>query len=177
MTMNAALEEAYASQPIDDQTLDTLEFHHPSFVDETGQRTAIRVIYDTETWSLKLEASAPLNGGEYVDFLPVPFSFTQPGYAEDQVPTMTFSISNVSRLVTQYLELAIGQTTPIKMIYRPYLQSDTSMPQMDPVITMTLTAAVASTMQVTGTATLSDVHNWPFPSQKYTPERFPGLQR
>jgi len=177
MTTSKAIEEAYASQPIDEMVFDTLEFHHPLFVDEFGVRTAVRVVRDTQTWQFCLEPSAPLDGGQYVDFLPVPFDFTQPGYAEDQVPTLQFSISNVSRLVTRYLELAIAQTTPITLIYRNYLQSDLSGPQIDPVVTMTLSSADASTMQITGTATLSDVHNWPFPGKKYTPERFPGLQR
>lgn len=177
MAMSEALEEAYASNPIDDFVFDTLEFHHPTFVDEFGVRTAVRVVRDTEAQMFKLEPSAPLDGDTYVEFLPVPFDLTQPGFAEDQVPTIQFSISNVSRLVTRYLELAIGQTTPITMIYRNYLQSDKSAPQIDPVITMTLTAATASTMQITGTASLNDVHNWPFPGKKYTPARFPGLAR
>lgn len=177
MTMSAAIEEAYASNPVDERILDTLEFHHPTFVDEFGRRTAVRVVRDSVEWSLRLENTAPLNKDEYVTFLPVPFDFTQPGYAENQVPTLSFSISNVSRIITKYLEQAIAQTSPIQMYYRPYLQSDPTGPQINPVIIMTLSAATVGTMQVTGTASLSDVHNWPFPAQKYTPERFPGLVR
>lgn len=177
MSMSEAIKEAYASNPVDGLTLDTLEFHHPAFVDDFGQPTAIRVVRDSRTWNLCLENTAPLNAGQYVDFSPVPFEFTQPGFSEDQVPTLQFNISNVSRLVTKYLELAIQQTAPIKLYYRPYLDSDPSQPQMNPVIVMTLTAATAGTMQISGVASLSDVHNWPFPAQKYTPARFPGLVR
>lgn len=177
MSMDEALAEAYASAPIDDIPLDTIEMHHPAFKDEFGNPTAIRVVRANEPWMLTLEASAPLNPGEEVEFLPVPFDFTPPGFSENQVPSLTFSISNVSRLVTQYLEQAIAQTSPITLYYRNYLASDTSAPQINPVIVMTLKAAESGTMQVTGTASLSDVHNWPFPAEKYTPDRFPGLLR
>lgn len=177
MSYSEAIAEAYASQGDDQPVIDTLEFHHPTFVDDFGQRTAARVAQGFQDWTLKLEDSAPINAGEFVLFRGVPFTFTQPSFAEDEVPSCTFSISNVSRELTKYLELAILKTEPILMYYRPYLQSDPSGPQIDPVYIMTLTAAKAGVTQITGTATLSDVYNWPFPYQKYTPSRFPGLVR
>lgn len=172
-----AIIEAYASQPVDELTIDTLEFHHSTFVDDSGQRTAARVSQGFDDWELCLESDAPLNAGEYVKFRGVPFSFSNPSFEVDNLPSCTFSISNVSRELTKYLELAIGKTEPITMIYRPYLESDKSQPQMNPVMVMTLTSAKANAMNVTGTASMSDVHNWPFPYQKYTPSRFPALVR
>ena len=175
--MSQALAEAYASNPVDDIVLDTLEFHHPAFIDENGNPTSIRVVCQNEEWVLGLEPSAPLNGGEMVTFYPIPFEFTPPKYSENEVPTLQFSVSNVSREIMAHLEQAVEQTTPITMIYRNYIASDPSEPQLDPVITMTVTSVKASALRITGTASLSDVHNWPFPAQKYTPERFPGLVR
>ncbi len=172
-----ALAEAYASNPVDDLPLDTLEFHHPAFVDELGNPVAPRVVCDTVPWTLGLEDDAPLNPGEMVLFEPVPFEFTKPSFEEGSVPTLPFSVANVSRLLTYYLELASEQTDPIYVYYRTYLASNPSHPEMDPVVVMTLTAAKAGALRVTGTASLSDVHNWPFPGQKYTPARFPGLVR
>lgn len=175
--MSQALAEAYAANPVDELVLDTLEFHHPAFLDDFGNPTAVRVVCANEEWQLGLEDSAPLNAGEMVTFYPVPFEFTAPSFEEGSVPTLPFSIANVSQEITKHLELAIVQTTPIKVYFRNYLSSDTSAPQIDPVIVMTLTSAEVGSLRVTGTATLSDVHNWPFPAQKYTPQRFPGLVR
>lgn len=177
MSMSLAIEEAYASNPIDELVLDTLEFHHPAFVDEFGVRTGVRIVRDSQAWEFKLEDSAPLSPGQYVEFSPVPFEFSPPGFEEGQVPTLQLTVSNISRIITRYLELAIAQTTPIEVYFRPYLSSDTSIPQINPVIVMKLTSVTATTMSITGTATLSDVHNWPFPAKKYTAERFPGLMR
>lgn len=177
MPYSAAITEAYASQPDDELAIDTLEFHNSNFVDDDGNRTAARVAQGCDDWSCKLESTAPLNANEYVLFRGVPFSFTQPSFAENEVPSCTFSISNVSRELTKYMEQAIAKTEPIIMYYRPYLASDLTAPQMDPVYVMTLTAAKVGVTQITGTATLSDVHNWPFPYQKYTGTRFPGLVR
>lgn len=177
MAYEQAIIEAYASQPLDKPVLDTLEFHHSTFVDESGKRTAARVVQGWEDWTLRLEPSAPLNPSEYVLFRGVPFSFNQPAFEAGQVPSCSFSISNISRELTKYLEMAIGKTEPILMYYRPYLQSNIEAPSMDPVYVMTLTNVTAKVTQITGTASLSDVHNWPFPYQKYTPSRFPGLVR
>lgn len=177
MSMKEALKECYASEPVDEFALDTIELIHPAFVDEAGRPTSIRAVLANEPWTFGIEIDAPLNAGQMVKFDPIPFQFTQPGFGPDEVPTLNFSISNVSRIVTGYLEQAIEQTDPITVIYRVYSSRDTSSPQIDPVITMELTDAKVGVMQTSGTASLSDVHNYPFPSQLYTPERFPGLMR
>lgn len=177
MSMSEALAEAYASSPVDELVYDTIELHHPTFVDEYGVRTAVRVVQGFNDIVAKLESTAPLNADEYITFLAIPFTLTREGFSENDVPALAFAISNANRLVTKYLEQAIEQTDPIVMIYRPYLESDLSVPQINPVITMELTSAEAGLTQITATANLSDVHNWPFPYVRYTPELFPGLVR
>lgn len=177
MSMEEALAEAYASAPTDERILETIELHHPSFLDESGQPTAIRVVQAFEDHTLTLENTAPLNPNQPVLFRACPFRFALSGFSENDTPSLQLSISNVSRIVTKYLEQAIAYTTPITVIYRPYLESDTSAPQLDPVISMTLTSVKVGIMDITGNATLSDVHNWPFPTLKYTPEAYPGLVR
>lgn len=177
MSYSEALKEAYASESVDDMPINTLEFHHPDFRDDFGNHTSIRIVQDFIPWTLGLESSAPMNPGEMVLFEPIPFNFNEPSFGEDSVPSITFSVANVSRLLTKHLEEASSKTTPIKMYFRNYTESNTNQPQMNPVIVMTVTSAEAGDLNVTATASLSDVHNWPFPYQKYTPERFPGLQR
>lgn len=177
MSLDQAIKEAYASAPIDEVILDTLELRHPSFVDDLGNPTAVRVVCGYENYSLTLEPNAPLQGGQTVEFIGCPFGFTLPEVGETSVPQLQIRIQNVSREVTKYLELASVSTVAIGVTYRPYLASDPSGPQMDPPYYMTLSKVVADVFQITGTATINDVHNWPFPAEKYTPERFPGLVR
>src|SRR5690606_33355350 len=120
---------------------------------------------------------APLNGGEYVNFEAIAFDLTLSRFAENEVPYFLLAINNVSRKITTYLEMAIATLDPITSIYRPYLASDPTGPQMNPPLIMTLSKVKVDVFQATGRASIEDVHNWPFPNRKYTPNSFPGLVR
>lgn len=175
--MSEALAEAYACAPVQQTIFDTLEVRHPAFIDDSGNPTAIRVVIGYEDVYARIEDDAPMNAGAVVRFIAGAFRFSLPGFEEGSVPSMRITLDNVSREVTAHLEQAIEQLARIEVTYRPYLASDLSGPQMDPPVTMTLTNVHVDVFQVTGTATLSDVHNWPFPKRKYTPTDFPGLVR
>lgn len=177
MSYEQALKEAYASAPLDEVILDTLELRHPSFVDDLGNPTAVRIVCQYQNYELRLEANAPINGGQLVTFIACPFKFKLPDFSEDSVPTLQIQVDNVSREITKYLEMAIAEITPIGVTYRPYLASDPSGPQMDPPFYFSLSKVTVDVFQITGTCTINDVHNWPFPADKYTPSRFPGLVR
>lgn len=177
MSYSEALAEAYANVEIEQITLDTLELRHPAFLDENGDLTAVRVVRGFQNYDLRLESDAPMNGGEIVTFVGVPFEFELPSFSEGQVPHLKMTIGNVSRKITQQIELAIAQLKPIDVTYRPYLESDPEAPQMDPPFHMVLTNVSVDVFTISGDASLDDVHNWPFPSKKYTPARFPGLAR
>lgn len=176
-TWDEALEEAYASAPVDNPELFTLAFHHPNFRDEFGQPTAIYVVAAYENHMLRLENTAPLNPGEKVEFIAMAFDFQHPSYEEGKVPTLPITIDGVSREISQQLELAISSLQPIDVYARTYLLSDPEGPQIDPPYRFTLTDVQVDVFQVTGTCNLQDVHNWPFPANKYTRDRFPGLVR
>lgn len=178
MTYSQAIAEAYATADMDEVILDTVELIHPGFVDDNGNPTAVRIVRAIEkSIQLRLEQNAPLNGGQIVSFVGVPFNFTMPAFKVGQVPSFQLAIDNVSREVTKYLEMAIAQITPITVIYRPYLASDPSGPQLDPPYQFTLTNAKADVFQITGTCTMNDVYNWPFPKRKYLPAEWKGLVR
>lgn len=177
MSLSQAIKEAYASAPLGQVNYDTIEVRHPSFKDDAGLPTAIRVVIGYEDIIARLEPEAPLNGGEYVTFVAGAFNLTLPGFKEGEVPQLQLSLDNVSREITGYLESAAANPKPIEVTYRPYLSGDLSGPQMDPPVTMVMTSIQAGVFQVTGTATMDDVNNWPFPSKTYTPDRFPGLVR
>lgn len=179
MSYSDAIAEAYASAPLDDINIDTIELYHPNFIDEEGRPTAVRVALGYDDWVLKLENEAILNAGQYVTFLGCEFTFSMPEFSDDSSPSIQITISNVSREIARYLELAQSSLAvdPIKLTYRPYLASDTSKPQMDPPIIMELSDVDVDAFQATGTATLQDIHNAAFPNNVYDYKRFPGLKR
>ncbi|MGO4154336.1 DUF1833 family protein [Cupriavidus sp. YAF13] len=176
-TIKQALAEAYASAPVSEVIIDTLEIRHPSFVDDDGNPTAIRICRDRLDFAAYLEAGAPMNAGQLVTFLAVPFDFTLPALAEGKVPTLKIVVDNVDRSITAAIERAYQQSDPIQTTYRPYLVSDPSGPQMNPPPNMVLSRVTVDVFKVAGTATLNDVHNWPFPGRVYNPADFPGLLR
>lgn len=177
MSWEQAMREAYASSPVDEVALYTLELRHPKFEDENGEPTAIRVVQGYENKVLGLEADAPLNPGQMVEFLACRFSLTLPRMEENAVPELQIVISNVSRKITKHLEEAITVLEPIAVTFRPYLDSAPEAPQMDPPLHLTLKKVKVDIFQVTGSASLEDVHNWPFPFRKYMPDEWPGLKR
>jgi len=175
MSYTEALKEAYASAPVDELELVTLEIHHPSFEDDEGNPTAIRVVQADRDYDLRLEPTAPLNGGEVVTFQKCGFEVQDPGFAENKVPILPITISGVSREITKYLEEAIQTRAPLIVYMRPYIESDPDQPAMEPPYRFELTNVSVDVFQVTGECNLKDVYNFPFPNRKYTPEDFPGL--
>lgn len=177
MSLELALQEAYASVRQDVVIFDTLELRHPDFVDDSGSPTAIRVVIGWEDIQARLEPEAPMDPGAWVRFIAGAFEFSLPGFEENQIPQLKISLDGVSREVVQHIEAAMRRPFPIEITYRPYLSTDLSKPQMSPPLHMTLASVRVDAFQVSGVATLTDVHNWPFPSQKYNAARFPGLVR
>jgi len=177
MSLELALQEAYASARQDVVIFDTLELRHSKFVDDSGLPTAIRVVLGWEDIQARLEPEAPLDPGAWVNFVAGAFKFALPGFEENQIPRLKITLDGVSREVVKHIEVAMRHPEPIDVTYRPYLSSDLGKPQMRPPVHMTLARVTVDAFQVTGVATLTDVHNWPFPSEKYLASRFPGLAR
>ncbi|KAF1005479.1 MAG: hypothetical protein GAK28_03231 [Luteibacter sp.] len=172
-----ALKEAYASNPVGDVVMETLEFLHPSFVDENGNPDSLRLVNDGADLYATLEASAPHLPGQTVRFMAFAFTAKPPGFESGQTPNLVITVDNVGRELTAQLEAATASQVPVQVIYRIYLITDLSGPQMDPPIMMNMIKASADVMKVQVTATLDDVTNIPFPRRLYTPDDFPGLVR
>jgi hypothetical protein len=175
--LSEALKEAYASNPVGQVIVETLEFRHPSFVDSNGNPAAFRVVSQHEDVFAALEATAPLQAGQTVQFMAFAFTVQLPGFQEAQAPTLQITIDNVGRELMEQLELATSSQAPIEVTYRPYLLTDLSGPQMDPPITMEVLSASADLMSITFDCSLDDVSNVAFPRRLYTPDDFPGLVR
>lgn len=176
-TLSQALREAYASAPSDLVILHTLELRHPSFVDDDGNPTAIRVVRDNTNLNAKLENTAPINAGETVLFVAMGFELELPSIDTAPVPEISVTLDNVTREIVKHLDGAAESQDKIEVTYRPYLSDDLNGPQMDPPMTLVLTEVSADTSRVTGRARMLDVGNKAYPSQTYTAKRFPGLTR
>lgn len=179
MTLTAAIKEAYASAPQDIVVLHTLEILHPSFRNDAGQAVSVRVVLDHVDHNLKLEAGAPLNGGQTVLFTPFYFSISlPPEEKESGVPEAIIAIDNATREIVAQLERAVTTKDVITVIYRAYISNDTAAgPQNDPPLLLDLKDVQANVTRVTARAVHHDPRNRRFPALDYTAAQFPGLAR
>ncbi len=169
-TLTEAIEEAYATAPAGQVILHTLEFRHPSFTEP------LRVVNDQQDFVGTLEADAPINGGEEVTFTAFAFEFVPPDVdSSGTLPEVTIAIDNVSREVLGYMDLAANSPDLIAVTYRPYLSTDTSEPQMNPPLTLTVRTVEADIFRVTARASFGDFINKAFPAILYDATRFPAL--
>jgi hypothetical protein len=175
-TMSEAIKEAYASAPADVVILHTIELRHPSFRDDNGNPTGIRVVRDNQNLTARLETGAPLQGGQEVEFIALNFQFTLP--PEDDkgsIPEIAVVIDNVGRILMQHLDAAVESEQPIEITYRPYLSTDLSAPHMNPPLTMTLRNIEVTSTRVTARASFADLANRRFPTKTYDLKAFPSL--
>ncbi len=168
-TLTAALKEAYAAAPADIVILHTLELNHASF------SQPLRVVRDYATVSVKLEATAPHDPNGWATFAPYPFDFKLPPAGNQGVPELELTIDNVGADLIAAFDGAANSTTPVTMIYRPYLTSDLSLPTMNPPLQMVLRSISADMFRITAKAGFGDLGNRRFPSLLYTTQVYPGL--
>lgn len=169
-TLSEALKEAYASAPSDIIIVNTLEIRHPAFT------APIRVVSDFVSVTAKLEANAPLNAGEMVEFLPFAFELSLPEMTDKGVPELGLRIDNVSREIMEHIELASPLPDKLEITYRAYLSNDLSSgPHNDPPLHLTIISIEADAVAITAKASVVDFINKKFPNQEYDENRFPGL--
>lgn len=169
--LDEALKEAYASADVTEVIVSTLELRHPAFSEP------IRVVNDFVDVDALLESTAPENAGEVVTFRAFSFELNMPELTEEGIPELGIKLDNVSREITNNIELAIGVPEKLEVIYRAYLSSDltTHGPHNNPPTHLTITSIEATALSVEVTASLVDFVNKKFPSEDYDGNRFPGL--
>lgn len=168
-TLSAAIKEAYASAPSASVIHHTLEIWHPNFT------VPIRVVRDSADLTATLEASAPRNASQAVTFVGYAFDIVPPEVSATAVPQCTIEIDNVSRDILAQIDLAVGSTDQITVIYRAFLSDDLSGPENDPPLTLTILSISANVFRIKATAGFGDLGNKRFPGLDYTAEVFPGL--
>lgn len=177
-----ALQEAYASAPVDEMILSTLEIRHQSI-----DGTAIRVVLDNgerytidgeEFWGhfLTLEADAPIQANQSVLFQACQFSLQLPDQREGSLPTLEIELDNVTRQIMQYMDDAIGQKAPMEVSYREYLLTDKVKPHFI-ISGMTMKSVRTTPTKVVGSAQFSDMINRSFPGKVYRPSEFRSLRK
>jgi hypothetical protein len=166
-----ALAAAYISSPSDDPVMVTLEVMHPN-------GNALRMVNDWELLTATLEDDAPLNAGEEVTFAGIPFSIVRPPETDGGAPgAVTCTIDNLSAQITE-LVMAIQESgSPVRVILRTYLPSDTSAPHELPVLTMYVRSPVVitSSHQAQFQCSFGDLTNRKFPKLTYRSETHPTL--
>lgn len=169
-TLSEAIKEAYATAPSGEVILHTLEFRHPEFT------TPLRVVRDKADLDATLEAEAPENAGEVVTFVQYAFDLELPDVTDGSSPELTLTIDNVSRDIVAYLDLAANSQDLIEVTYRAYLSTDTTSPQNDPPLTMTLRDVECDIFQIKARCGFGNFANKPFPKDVYDLTTFPALQ-
>jgi len=176
-SLTDAIKEAYASAPTDTVILHTLEFRHSAFTQP------LRVVYDNRQWSGYLEADAPEDGGQLVNFSPYTFEIKLPEVTDSGLPELEIKIDNVTQEIQEQIEAAAVTSEQVELTYRPFLSSDVNGsgylngPQMDPPMHLVITFIKADVLKITATASFGDISNKLFPVEIYTPDNFPGLVR
>ncbi len=168
-TLTQAIKEAYASAPANVIIYHTMELYHPSF------SAPIRVVRDYVDLTATLESTAPRNPSTAVTFIAFNFDFQKPDVSPGGVPQITITMDNVDRSIVANVELAMGSTQLISVIYREFISTDLSSPQNNPPITLTITSITADMFKITATAGFPNLLNKRFPTIEYSAEVYTGL--
>ena len=161
-SLTDAIKEAYAMAPADKSIIETLEIR------QTGS-ASIFIHRGFSTIDLRLET------GNTVTFQPVGFEFKLPKNSDTGGQSLQISIDNTDAAISDFVQNAKSSRQPVQVLYRPYLSSDLTTPQMNPPLTLYLKNVSINSNTVTAQATFVDVVNKRFPNEYYTPDRFPGL--
>jgi len=171
-----ALKEAYVHAETTAVIHTTVELNNDDFTDADGNPTGIRLVRDFQDLQATLEDDAPLNPGEEVTFIGLPFEFTRPSERDGgEPPEVQLAIDNVSCEVMRQLKQTQGSLNVTTVTIREYLSTDTSAPHIDPPLVLELQGAVADVDRVTARASFGSLANSRFPADNYDAERFPGL--
>jgi Domain of unknown function (DUF1833) len=172
VTLNQALQEAAASSPIGRAMLYGYELWHETLAEP------IRFVNNTEAMTATLEADAPRNAGEAVEFLAIPLAMERPEESDTAAsPSVTLSRPDVSGILKAALDDARGSLASWTIIERLYASDDLSTPAMLPPLTYELTSAQIAGAAAKITAAFDDDANVAIPRITFKGDEYPGLLR
>jgi hypothetical protein len=165
------IREAYAVAPRDRIVWYTVEMRHPAFEIPirlvTGRRRGVPLV-------ATLEASAPLNAGEAVQFEPFAFRFTPPGVDSNGPTPARAIVDNISGALIEKLDLTLTDNRPIEVTFRVFRDDDLSAPG-DIVRGLFLTDVEVTSTRVMGELRYREVATQGFPLRRFDAGSFPAL--
>ncbi|WP_445363344.1 DUF1833 family protein [Microbulbifer sp. ANSA003] len=162
--MSAVLETVYASAPIDEIIIHTLELRHAAF--EGG---AIRLCQGFD------DIEATLEDGETATFTASGFGVSLPQRSVRGRQDLQFQLDNVTGEALHNIRAALEAGGAIQVVYRQFLESDLSAPAQ-PATVMTAVSVKANPASVSVIASFHDLVNKAWPNKFYTPDFAPGLK-
>lgn len=171
-----AVRESIASARQDKIVLETLEFHHPTFVSPARVARWSAASPVPREFLCRLEDNAPVDAGQLVKFIGLPFEITLPDKSEDSPGEFSFRVAGVGFEVEADLEAAVMQGSLITVTYRCYVKGEEDKGPADvwPDISIESPAIDAATGDLTARGSLFGWTSRTFGLQ-YTPGKYPAL--
>lgn len=161
MPLSEVIKEAYALCPKNQVILETLE------IQWRDQR--IFLVSNSEDITAKLET------GEEVTFQAAGVLMELPAKDDKGFSELNITISNTNLQASDFLQQTLDTEDPISCLYRPYLHSDLTTPQMNPPLDLTLAYAEVNIDTVSTKASFADMLNRSFLTENYTKTTNPAL--
>ncbi|MAD76697.1 MAG: hypothetical protein CML20_18230 [Rheinheimera sp.] len=160
--MSTVLQKIYASAPVNDLPIHTLELQADSF-------GVIRLCNGFDN------VNAGIEGGEIVLFEASGMGVSLPSRAVKGRQDLQFQLDNVSGEALEKVDAAKEAGDKVKVIYRVYTASDLTEPA-EPPVEMIAVSVQATAMRVNVVASFNDLVNRAWPRDRYTPDVAPGLK-
>lgn len=167
-----AFEEAVAANEKSRIILVTLELIHSAF-EEEGQPAPVRCVRNTEDFVARLEDTAPVNGGFNVVFKAIPFEIEYPRIGELGAEA-SLRLDGVNREVSKYLDAAVKENEPVRVIFRGYLHDDPDTVALGP-YSLYLRHVKRRAAALEGSLIVADPRNQRVIKDVYDMDRFPAL--
>ena len=167
--MSNVLQTLYASAPVNDLIIHTLELKNPDFNVEGHVVGSVHLVQGFD------DVAATLEDATIATFKKSGFGVSLPQKSIKGRQDLNFSIDNVTGEVLKAIDAAIEGGNKIIVIYRAYAGSDLSAPGQPPIV-MTATAIKADFSSVSISASFHDLVNKAWPFRRYTPNFAPGLK-
>lgn len=172
VTLAQALQEAVASAPLNRVMLYAYEPWHASMA------APLRFVNDKADLRARLEADAPRDAGDAVEFLACPLTIERPEESDTAAsPTVTLGRADVGGILKSALDTARGSLEPWTLIERLYASDNTSAPVLTPPLNYELTAARVAGAAGQLTAGYDDDANEAIPRITFKRDEYPGLPR
>jgi len=172
VTLTTALQEAAAIAPISRAMLYAYELRHPTVA------IPFRFVDDKTPLFATLEADAPSNAGEVVEFISCPVRVERPEESDTAAsPTVTLARSDVAGILKPVFDAARGSIDEWVLIERVYSSDDTTRLAQSPPLAFELSKFEIAGAGARLTASFDDDANIAIPALRFKRSEYPGLKR